>query len=589
MKNDPWRNSVLKRLIVSFILILLPIYILSIIIYNLGIRTLRQEISNSMISQISLYLDSWEKEVQSIRALQFDLVNDEDINQLASIPQSLNDIGKMKGLLRIQQRLYAIKNSSKHIHEIFVVIPAVDRQISSLTVSELDKKLYDTMKNIPLLPDTQIININGVMYLNVSYPYTYTAEDKEKLFIIVIELSREKFKETLGAMIGNSDEGVVFVDHKDRLMIATNEDNTLNGQIYGSISEKTYDTVKNAEVVTVQNRRYLAVYKVSDFLNSVLCKYVPEDSIFSTLKKYSGWFILLTASAISIIVVYSVYMYKFIHKPLSRLAASFKKVEKGDFRINIKHAHDDEFRYIYTRFNVMVENLKTLIDQVYKQKILVQKAEMKQLQSQINPHFLYNSFFILNTMTRIGDYENLECFTEQLGKYFQFVTRNAADEVPISVEVNHARTYAEIQAMRFSNWVRMEFDELPETFSGLTVPRLILQPILENAFEHGLKSDSKKGVLLVRFEKLQDEYRIIVEDNGEEMDANKLEMLQHTLFSHHRDGEITAMQNIYQRIQLKFGPQSGLSAVKGEMGGLKVTIYIKYKEEAQNVQAADCG
>ena len=578
MKKELWRKSIFKRLIISFILILLPIYTLSIIIYDLSKNTLSKEISNSMVSQISFYLDSLEDEVQRIRTLQFDLVNDRDINRLASIPQSLNNIETMQGLLRIQQRLYAIKNSSVYIKDVFVMIPAVDKQISAISVSEFDKETFNLMKNAYTSPEALISDINGGMFLNVQYPYAFLVDNKKKLFIISIELSKERLEETLGTMISNSEGGVFFVNTKSQSLLAANADAVLNKEIYEIISESVPLTPKNAEAVVVNDKRYLAVYMQSEFFESVLCKYVPEKSVFHDLEKYSLWFIVLSASAIVIVVIYSMYMYKFIHKPLSRLATSFKRVEKGDFEINIEHAHDDEFRYIYMRFNAMVENLKMLIDQAYKQKLLVQKAEMKQLQSQINPHFLYNSFFILNTMTRIGDYDNLERFTEQLGMYFQFVTRNAADEVPIAKEVNHAKVYTEIQAMRFSNWIKVTFDDLPESFSNLIVPRLILQPIIENAFEHGLTMETGKGILLVKFEKRMDEYLIIVEDNGKNINSIMLEKMQSALASNVDQTEVTAMQNIHQRIQLKFGSQSGLSVGKGEMGGLKVILSIKCVE-----------
>jgi two-component system sensor histidine kinase YesM len=587
MRRELWRKSIFKRLIVSFILILLPIYILSIVIYDLGIDTLSKEISNSMISQLDFYQDSLEKDVRRIRTLEFDLVNDKDINRLASIPQSLDNIRRMEGILRIQQRLDAVKNSSIYISDIFVMIPAISKHISATSVSEFDRDLYDKMKNVDSQPDKQVIDGDGDIFMNVQYPYAYMTRKREKLFIIAIKLSKERLKETLQSMTSNSNEGVFFVDIEKQSFIAA-KDTELNQQIYGLITPEVSRKAKNAEVVVVNKSRYLAVYMKSDFFDSILCKYVPESSVFHDLEKYSRWFILLTAAALVIIVVYSIYMYNFIHKPLSRLASSFKSVEKGAFDINIEHRHDDEFRYIYHRFNAMVENIKMLIDQVYRQKILVQKAEMKQLQSQINPHFLYNSFFILNTMARVGDYENLERFTEQLGMYFQFVTRSAADEVPIQNEVNHARIYTEIQAMRFSNWIRVSFDELPESFHGLIVPRLILQPIIENAFEHGLTMESGQGILLVKFEKRENEYRIIVEDNGNKMSDAMLDRMQSSLESCEDHGEVTALQNIHQRIQLKFGSQSGLSVGRGSLGGFKAAISIASEKEDPNVQAADC-
>lgn len=588
MKTESWRKSIFKRLIISFILILLPIYVLSIIIYDLGIKTLTKEISNSMISQLTFYQDSLEKEVQTIRARQFDLVNDKDINSLAAIPDSLSNIDKMQGILRIQERLRAIKNSSKYINDVFVMIPAVEKQISVLSVSEFDRQKYDEIQRLEFHSNRLPLNASGVMYLSVQFPYSYMTNKKEKLFIIAVELSGNSFEETLRTMASNEEEGVMLVDIKSRSIIAA-KNNSLNEEIYGIIAPMLDHTSKDTEEVVINSKRYIAVYIKSEFFNSVLCKYVPVNFVFHDLEKYSKWFILLIISALVIIVAYSMYLYKFIHKPLSRLAASFKKVERGDFEIHIEHQHDDEFRYIYHRFNAMVENLKTLIDQAYKQKILVQKAEMKQLQSQINPHFLYNSFFILNTMTRVGDYENLERFTEQLGQYFQFVTRNAADEVPIAQEANHARVYTEIQAMRFSNWVDVTFEELPESFLGLTVPRLILQPMIENAFEHGIAVESGQGILLIKFEKTAKEYRIIVEDNGNKLNDVMLDTIQQALKDDWDRREVTALQNIHQRVRLKFGSQSGLTVGRGDMGGMRVTLTIKCEEDDQNVQVIDCG
>ncbi len=573
MKKEMWRKSVLKRLILSFILILMPIYILSIFVYDLGMSTLRREITDSMVSQLSFYRDSLENDIKRVRTLQVELVNDNDLNRLSAIPDSMNHIEKVERILRLQKRIYAIKSSSKYIGDMYIMIPALNRTVSSTSISDFDSELYQKLRNVDYKPDMKIDD-NVMKYITVSYPYSYMTNKKEKLFIIVIELSENNIVNALKSMIQNPEEGVMFVKNSDKSIIAAKKSD-LNQLVYNKITSKD----KSSEVVVVNNTRYLAVSLTSNVFNSTLCKYLPEDSVFHELEKYSRWFILFIVSAVIIIVLYSIYMYKFIHKPISKLATSFKRVEKGDFEINIEHKHNDEFRYIYHRFNEMVENLKTLVEQVYKQKILVQRAEMKQLQSQIRPHFLYNSFFILNTMSRVGDYENLEVFTEQLGQYFQFITRNAADEVPIEKEVNHARVYADIQAMRFSNQIKVIFDPLPEEFKMLVVPRLILQPVIENSFEHGLVMPNRQGLLTIRFDRYDSEYKIIVEDNGSRMDEKTLESMRDSLEDNSESAEVTALQNIHQRLKLKFGPQSGLFLDIGESGGLKVTLMLMVEKD----------
>ena len=141
---------------------------------------------------------------------------------------------------------------------------------------------------------------------------------------------------------------------------------------------------------------------------------------------------------------------------MKKLVSAFKRVETGELKFSIQHNASDEFQYLYTRFNAMLEYINNLIDQVYTQKIMSQKAELKQLQSQINPHFLFNSFFILQRMIQSEDKENAINFCGFLGQYFQYVTRNSIDEMPFYKEVQHARNYLEIQAIRFSN-IYIEF------------------------------------------------------------------------------------------------------------------------------------
>lgn len=568
IKRHPWKKNALKRLILSFICILLPLYLLSMIIYNWGIRTLQDEISKSMISQVSQYFKGLEEEIKRIQTLQYDCLTDDNLNALGAIPDSLNDIEKMQSILRLQQRLNAIRNSSTYIKDVYAYIPSIQKNVSALTISNFDQQAFNDLKNTPYTLDSQVMDIKGKMYLSAVYPFLMPNSKKEPLFIVAIELSKEKLEENLRMMINAPDEGLVLTG--PQFTITTSHNANFDGQITAHMASTDQS---NAQTLTINEKDYLAVYTSSHFFGAVLSKYVPEKAVFEPLEKYRSWFLLLAVVALVIIVIYSLYVYKYIHKPLDRLVKAFRRVENGNIDVQIAHGLNDEFEYIYTRFNAMLENLKSLIDQVYRQQILTQEAELKQLQSQINPHFLYNSLFILNTMARLGDYENLEQFTNQLGEYFQFVTRNSSDEVPLWKEVNHAKVYSDIQMMRFSNRIKVDFAELPDHVGHVMVPRLILQPIIENAFEHGLERKASNGILRISFVKDEHEIQMIVEDNGEDIEEGQVERLNNALAN--QEGlETTGILNIHQRIRLKFGPTSGLHMARSEWGGMKVTLLI---------------
>jgi two-component system sensor histidine kinase YesM len=526
----------------------------------------------------------FEREIERIQILQQDCFSDDNLNKIATIPGYLDDIEKMQCILRLQQRLSSIKSSSGYIDDVYVFIPAIGEKISATTFYDLNTEEYKRLKTADLYSKAKIFEIEEKMFLSASYPLGSIRSEKGPIFTLVVEMSKDRIEGALNSMINSEAEGILLVNKADKYIISTKHDSGFNDKILGFLKDNKELTNKNAVTIKIDGNRYLAVYSTSNFLGDILCKYVPEDSVFKSLRRYQAWFVLLTAVALAIVITYSMYIYKFIHKPLDRLAKSFKQVENGDFNVPIEHRHDDEFRYIYRRFNIMVENVNALIDQVYKQRILAQKAELKQLQSQINPHFLYNSFFILNTMSRVGDYDNLEKFTEQLGEYFQFITRSAADEITLLKEVNHARVYTEIQTMRFSNRIRVEFDDLPMELSKIIVPRLILQPIIENAFEHGLEKKSSNGILKISFRKLNNEFCIIIEDNGEELGEGDLENLRSDLRNETNNNEVTGIININERLRLKFGNESGIDVKRGEMGGLKVKIHIKLAEGDGYVQ-----
>jgi two-component system, sensor histidine kinase YesM len=231
----------------------------------------------------------------------------------------------------------------------------------------------------------------------------------------------------------------------------------------------------------------------------------------------------------------------------------------------------------------MVERLKTLINQIYKQKILSQKAELKQLQSQINPHFLYNSFFILSRMIKLGQYENSSDFASQLGGYFKYITRSASDEIELQKEVEHARVYTNIQEIRFSRRIRVIFQDLPDCWNDIIVSRLIIQPVIENAFEHGLENKKKDGIIQVTFNSIDRGIQISVEDNGEELTGNELANLQQMIAELDDTTEYTGILNIHRRITLKFGEESGMVLSKSTLGGLRVDINIMIQKENEHV------
>ena len=172
---------------------------------------------------------------------------------------------------------------------------------------------------------------------------------------------------------------------------------------------------------------------------------------------------------------------------------AFRRLSNGSLDITIMERKNNEFGYLFESFNEMVKRLKQSIEQNYEQKMMLQYSELKQLQSQINPHFLYNCFYNINRMCKVYDVENAMFLSEKLANYYNYITRNEEDFVPLSVEYQHAKTYADIQSVRFANRIRFYSKEIPEDAKNIYIPRMILQPILENAYKYAFTDRVKGG------------------------------------------------------------------------------------------------
>lgn len=567
------RNTIFIRLIATFLLIMIPIFLVGIYLYHWNIRTASNDISKSAISQISYYLNDLENEVERIKLLQFNVVEDSDLNKLAIVWETLDNIERTEKINAVLYRVFTLQNSSKYIKNVNVHIRTISKSISSQSgPGAFNAERYREIRSEFGKPGSQLIKWNGGLYLSASKPSG--SKDGEPLFVVEIELDPLKLQEDLAQFNTYPDSGTLLISNRNGYALGS-------GQLGGlKVDEASADRALSpiaagrSDTVEVEGRRYFVSRADSDTLDMTIYRLIPEKIIHKPLDKFYRWAWLFAVGAIAIIFIYGLSTYRFIHKPLLKLIKGFRRLENGDMELAIVHGSNDEFRYIYARFNQMVVNLRTLIDQAYKQKIMAQRAELKQLQSQINPHFLYNSFFLLHSMAQIGDVERIELFTSQLGEYFQFVTRNASDEVTLKQEIHHARMYTEIQQFRFSRRVKVQFDDLPPELEEVKVPRLIVQPIIENAFEHSLEKLERGGLIAVRFESSETEARIVVEDNGNRLIQEEIDRIADSLASADENSETTGIVNIHRRIVITFGEGYGVQLTRGEWGGLKATIRV---------------
>jgi two-component system, sensor histidine kinase YesM len=573
------RKRIFAKLMMAFLVTVIPIYITGIIIYYRSINTVQNNIIHQNVSQLEYYLTELSKEVEQIRVLQSRYLTGRDISWLTNAYNIMDNYDKGYYLLRVQDNMVSIKSSSIYLKKVTAYIPGIGKKISTtggnsaLLPEEMKKfDLYDLIK------DTNIYTNGSDLSIVLSYPPSSYFMDKEPSFIIESVFELSALKKSLEQFNYYEGSGTLMFRKNYPTISSIDKNTDITNEVVSQISSKMNTNSDSGSFsAVIGEKKYLVNYAYSTYLGYTLGSYMPESEIFRQVNTNQYIIRIFSTIAVAIIVAFALFIYQTILSPMNKLIGAFKKVESGDRQFVLTSKNRDEFNYVYSHFNDMLTNINELIMYTYEQKLMLKDAELEYLQAQINTHFIYNSYYLLNRLVKSDDKENAVYFSKQLGTYFKYITHSNGGSVALSKEIEHAYIYAEIQGMRFEGRIEIFFNQLPVEYENILVPRFIIQPILENAFKYALSDKLTEGKLCISFENTMDFLIVIVEDNGENLTDETIEKLRLRL----DEGDVTSeesigLMNIHRRLQITFPQQGKMDISRSDLGGMKVMLYIPF-------------
>lgn len=324
----------------------------------------------------------------------------------------------------------------------------------------------------------------------------------------------------------------------------------------------------------LQGKQWLLNWQQTAAVPVKVCQLTPVSLITDQMREYRLMITMVCAVSIVVMLSLTCFLQQMVHKPVSKIDAAMRKVGKGDLSVRLTGAKSNEFQQVYDQFNQMTVRLQELIDREYTLKLLNAKSELKQLRYQIRPHFLYNTYFNLRALLMNEEYDVAEEMMDVLGRYLRYITTSARDEATLREEMEHAKAYVEIQKTRFGNHLEARLAECPPEYAEKLVPRIIIQPLLENTFEHGIKDMQEKGVISVQFEAEGERLSIYVDDNGPNATDELIERARTILAAeeYNPSGDSVALSNIHRRIRMLYQPGSGLYVSRSLLGGFRSEI-----------------
>lgn len=551
--NITKHSSIRTKVMLSFFLALLPIYFLGFAFLRWGNIQMRKQIINSQRSRLNLYAATIDSELARIQSLQYDCINDVDILYLANAYSIMDSFERSQYMLRAQHRIQVMKNSSLCISDVVIHFPTIGRTISTRCIESLNPRWESLSESLNSTNRNGIkVDKDGNLQFIMQYP-NFRRDDRLPCLVMEIHLSRQQLQNILQGFDIDNQTGFLFTGLGGDFKIERSDNESFLSYAF---QDDTKAHPLEDEVTIDGNHYQINSVCLSDF-DMYLVAFSSTDSLFQFNHIYTIFLLIFSLVAVATMVAFAASMRYLVHEPIRTLTNAFAKIKENDFNVRIHKQRKDEFAYLYDSFNAIMDYLQQLIEQVYQQQLLAQRSELKQLQAQINPHFLYNGFYSIYRMAKENDDEEIATFSQLLSQYYQYITRNAADEVPMEDEIKHAVTYLKIQQTRFSNRLKVHIGEVPSIFSYVNVPRLIIQPLLENAFEHGLK-DTLEPAIELDFNEDSAFYYVYVKDNGNNISRSSVKEL--TQKTHNLDPklETTALVNIHRRLYYRFGNDSGL-------------------------------
>lgn len=567
-------ESIKTKQMVVFILITLFNIIFATLLYVNAVNVATKATYDEMNSRALFYIEEFDMELSHIQKLQIDFFSDRKLPFLSSSEFDLNDYELRHTLLSIKDRLSAIQGISVLIKDIKLYLTGTEYFIKPSGIRQLSKEHIGELENYIENRRSEISYNDKTIYMvSTGTPKIQTKQHPN--ITMVIEFDEGQIEKKLASLNNGQESGALLYIPDNGIFIESSNCEYVGEYIVDNIIKKEKNLSNQSFSMTINKEKYL-VFAAKSEMFGIYVQYSKVKPIMNKIDRYRNFFYGFLFIAFLLMMLFARYSEKLINKPIRILLNAFKEVENGEFDYILQEGND-EFSYLYDGFNDMVERINRLIKEIYIQKNLTQKAELKQLQTQINPHFLYNSFFALSRRVKRKDFEGAQEFANHLGKYFQYITRSENDNIELYKEVAHARSYAEIQGVRFVNRIKIDFMDLPSKFNSIVVPRLILQPLLENSFEHGLENKEENGILKVSFKDDDQSIYICVEDNGINMTDSTIAELNSILYNVNND-DITGTINIHRRLQIFFKEQAYIIFEKSSLGGLLTKIVINVKK-----------
>lgn len=585
-----WRHSIQGKLLAYFTVLFLLVISSMIVFYRISINNIYETATEAVKNTIRQVNIDTDRILINARKQAEQVARDGEMQATLRVPLPNSEQELYRQRVRYNYILYDRNRFLEDINGIFIIgnNGAIYRSTGNGLREDVfrEKNWYKQVMEtgetlwIPPHAGSDIVNNLDVSIISVVVPIKDRASTRI-LGVAAAEIQTEQLKQV-------EESGLVFqgttyiLDENNKIIYTSAEESSRKTKtISKAVAESAVESDSWTKDIKIDGGRYLvSVAGLSDSGWKIMGLISYEEMYAKAGILRNSIFIVIAAFVI-VAAAFAVIGSRQISKPIREIRNTMKKVEQGDFNVHVDDLKRDEVGELARSFNHMVCKINELMEREQENQKKLRQAEFKALQSQINPHFLYNTLDSITWMARMNRLDQIEEMIMALTSFLRIGLSRGRNEITIEEELKHVQNYVAIQKIRYSRLLKYEVD-VPESLKKYCVIKMILQPIVENALYHGIKEKGEPGVIRVSMRESGENIIASVSDNGMGMRPEKLREIENMMeqgidFDPNAYGVI----NVQRRIQTNYGSEYGLHFESEYKKGTQVYVTLPKKGEEE--------
>ncbi|MEC0153524.1 histidine kinase, partial [Paenibacillus macerans] len=504
------RLTIFTKIVLVIFLLLVSTLLLYYLTNRSSVRLIKQEIQRVKLNELTFLAGDIDNNLSKISSFSDFLVLDKDVRLLATPSFLEGDFELNKLKLRVSDKLNLLHALNNWNAEFTVIYAEDSSAFSSLSSPPTLSGLYLETHFRPFWQYEQTDSGSYLTYY-LAHPYTFRFDPDEVSYVVRARIDTKNVLDYLDRAKGTNDNGpILFSAAGDVLASDTDQLPFIRELIRRLQAGK--ETSGN-RLIKMNGEQYLVNFSaLGNFKDWYVADYTPIGEVLGPIYANQRLYYFSSVFLLLFSILLALLLYRDVQIPIRKLIWGVRKITSGQYTITLRQESNDEFAYLFERFNEMSQEIKELIEKVYMEQIRSKEAKLRQLHSQIQPHFLYNSLAFIKSMAELDEKQAVIDMSMNLSRYFRQSVKFENTFTTLREELELVRLYLTIQSLQMDRFVFAI--DVEERLLDLQVPRLLLQPLAENAILHGIEPLRKVGDIRIAGH-ADGEYCVLsVADNG---------------------------------------------------------------------------